>query len=99
MSTTTTVLVGARGSGKTTWAESNGFLELPGFDSRAATVLRRVIGKGTPLSEIAISSEEEVDVNAESHVLSANVTDLLSKVVGAAQAAAWRVNVVRMSDI
>ena len=80
---TISVLVGARGTGKTRWVNRNGKKEIPGpFDDGAGRAVCALVESGVALNKIAFTSTDPADINAGSSTVATKVVDVLVKALG-----------------
>lgn len=79
---TISVLVGARGTGKTRWVDRNGKIEVPGLDDGVQRAVCALVESGVPLKKIAFTSTDPADINTGSSNVATKVVDLLVKALG-----------------
>lgn len=68
------VLVGGAGTGKTTWVEKEGKVECHGFEEES---VRRLLKRGTPLGNIAISTKRLPHLQADSSEMETMASDFI----------------------
>lgn len=79
---TISVLVGARGTGKTRWVNRNGKIEVRGLDDGVQRAVCALAESGVPLNKIAFTSTDPADINTGSSNVATKVVDLLVKALG-----------------